>query len=577
VVDVEKRVVCLLPARNEERHLPGWLDEIGAIADAVVALDDGSTDETAAILAAHPLVHRVISNPVRDTYAGWDDATNRNRLLEAAAELAPDWILSVDADERLDADDARALREFVAHDALRGLAYGFRVFRMVGDRQHYDPDGFWVYRLFGYAPGQRFPDTRLHLVPIPTSIPRERWIRTTIRIQHLTGLDGHARRARYEKYAEADPHTAYQDRYEHLLAAPPTVETWPPRGQATTGVVLPDTEAGTADGPPADDAPVISVVVIAYNDEALIERAIGAAVAQECPEAFEVIVSSSGNGRTAELVRSRFPGVPVVQRRGRALPGAARNAGLRIARGEYVAFPGSHCELMPGNLAARIRAHDEGHAMVMGAINNGVPTPTGWASYFLDHSERLPGRPAGPLHEAPATCSYLRSALEGIGAFPEDVRTAEDTSANTAMWDEGHRGWFEPDAVLVHYTPCTSLPRLLVHHFGRGRGMGRILRSQYEARAVRSRSFMAEWLVGYVPRRMRWVGENVERWGGDHLRAHYRRVRPLVALAAWAAWAGTWVELLRPRRLGRQRMSVLRRTGRSSSRRGAAPDPGDLR
>ena len=70
-------VAVLLPARNEATRLPGWLDRIRPLADVVVALDDGSTDDTAAILEADPLVHSLLRNQRRETYAGWDDAANR--------------------------------------------------------------------------------------------------------------------------------------------------------------------------------------------------------------------------------------------------------------------------------------------------------------------------------------------------------------------------------------------------------------------------------------------------------------------------------------------------------------------
>lgn len=62
-------------------------------------------------------------NARRLSYRGWGDAANRDRLLEAAGDLDPDWILSLDGDERLDATDAAALRDFVKHDALPGYAY----------------------------------------------------------------------------------------------------------------------------------------------------------------------------------------------------------------------------------------------------------------------------------------------------------------------------------------------------------------------------------------------------------------------------------------------------------------------
>src|SRR5205085_11963851 len=175
---------CLLPVRNGERDLPECLSSATRFCDAIVALDDGSTDATRAILEEHPLVRVVLSNPPRESFSGWNDAENRKRLLAAAAELHPAWILSVDADERLEADDAEAFRAFIDTDAVPGLAYGFRHVRMWGSEEC-DPKVTWVYRLFAFEPGQRFPDQRLHFDPVPTSIPRKAFVRTSIRLRHL--------------------------------------------------------------------------------------------------------------------------------------------------------------------------------------------------------------------------------------------------------------------------------------------------------------------------------------------------------------------------------------------------------
>ena len=143
-------LVCLLPVRNGEVDLPGYLESVARFADAVVALDDGSTDDTRAILDASPLVKHVLDNPPRLDYCGWDDAVNRSRLLQAAAELEPEWIISLDADERIPPDAAAALRSFVEREALPGLAYGFKVYRMWQDLGQYDRAGLWVYRLFSF-------------------------------------------------------------------------------------------------------------------------------------------------------------------------------------------------------------------------------------------------------------------------------------------------------------------------------------------------------------------------------------------------------------------------------------------
>jgi hypothetical protein len=44
--------------------------------------------------------------------------------------------------------------------------------------------------------------------------------------------------------------------------------------------------------------------------------------------------------------------------------------------------------------------------MVTGTTLNGTRTRAGWASYFLDHSSVLPGRPSQELTAPPAHCSY---------------------------------------------------------------------------------------------------------------------------------------------------------------------------
>ena len=106
--------------------------------------------------------------------------------------------------------------------------------------------------------------------------------------------------------------------------------------------------------------------------------------------------------------------------------------------------------------------------MVTGSTLNGTDTCAGWASYFLDHSTALPGRPSEELGEAPAHCSYWRHLLEEVGGFPEDRRAGEDTVVNVELIRRGHRAYRARDVRLVHNTPCTTVTRLVRHHFVRG-------------------------------------------------------------------------------------------------------------
>lgn len=464
-------LACLLPARNCADDLAGYFESVARFADAVVALDDGSTDDTAELLTAQPLVRVVLRNPRRASYAGWDDAANRNRLLVAAADLRPSFIISIDADERIAPDDAAALREFLQAGAQRDYAYLLRLYGMVEDDNHYAGQESWQGRLFGYQEGQVFPTRRLHLVPIPTSIPKSRWIKTTIRIQHIGGLTEERRRLRFQKYREADPDCVFQKSYANLIAPKRDVKRWQPRLPNLPVVAhdrVPDLR------PQEKGEPVLSVIVISQNDEATIERSLQAIASQDGIEPFEVIVVNSGTDDTAALVRKNFPEVKLVKLEPPALPGRARNAGLAIARGRYVSFPGSHIELLPGSLAARVRAHRLGYGLVTGTMVNGTRTWAGWASYFLDNRLRLPGRASGALDYVPPSASYLRAALLAVGGFPEDMRAGEDTVVNHKLFESGYGAYQSHEARAIHYSPCRYPHQLVRHHFRRGQGMARV-------------------------------------------------------------------------------------------------------
>jgi glycosyltransferase involved in cell wall biosynthesis len=293
------------------------------------------------------------------------------------------------------------------------------------------------------------------------------------------------------------------------------------------------------------DEPVISAVVIARDDEERIERAVRSVVEQRCTAPFEVIVAVSGSDRTAEIVRERFPNVAVVELSGLALPGRARNAGLARARGQFISFPGSHVELPPGSLAARLDAHLEGWQMVTGTAINGTKTRAGWASYFLEHSDALPGRPSGPLPGVPPRCSYLTAAIRAAGGFPENMRAGEDTMVNHDLYAQGVRAFRTRGAAFVHRSPCRTPRTLLAHHFRRGRGLGRIAlvgRSRPEMLPSGGPLRQAYAVAG----RLWWTSAQVWRWGGG-IRHEYVLSLPLVVAAAIAHFCGFRYELARGR------------------------------
>jgi glycosyltransferase involved in cell wall biosynthesis len=96
--DILPLSVCMI-VRNESHHLPKALASVKGFAAEIVVVDTGSTDDTVSIASA--MGAKVLHFEWTD-----DFAAARNVALEAATKP---WILSLDADQRLDSDSTGAL------------------------------------------------------------------------------------------------------------------------------------------------------------------------------------------------------------------------------------------------------------------------------------------------------------------------------------------------------------------------------------------------------------------------------------------------------------------------------------
>lgn len=112
------RISVVIIARNEEEKLPGALSSADAIADEIVVVDTGSTDATVEIAREHPRT-RVLSA----------DFENFGQAKQFALEAAEgDWVLALDADERVSPELAAKIRRLDANQQLVGQG-GFQIRR----------------------------------------------------------------------------------------------------------------------------------------------------------------------------------------------------------------------------------------------------------------------------------------------------------------------------------------------------------------------------------------------------------------------------------------------------------------
>jgi SAM-dependent methyltransferase len=176
------------------------------------------------------------------------------------------------------------------------------------------------------------------------------------------------------------------------------------------------------------EPPLVSIVVVCYNQAHYLAEAIDSAIAQRYPS-VEILVIDDGSTDDTAKVAAGYAAVRYVHQRNRGLA-AARNTGLRMSSGQYIVFLDADDKLLPDAVQAGIDCFREfpDSAFVSGRYRNifsdGSPAPTDAPQEVgSDHyGHLLEGNYIG-MH---ATVLYRRETIEAAGGFSESLRACED-------------------------------------------------------------------------------------------------------------------------------------------------------
>jgi GT2 family glycosyltransferase len=190
-----------------------------------------------------------------------------------------------------------------------------------------------------------------------------------------------------------------------------------------------------------------------------------------------VVVDNASHDETADVARSR--GAVVVHEPKPSRSGA-RNAGVRIAKAELIAFTDADCVADPGWLAALLEALQE-HPLVAGPVR----ITTGEPPNAVERFESLWrfAQEAGVKNgwAATANLGIRRSVHDQIGGFDTAYRhIGEDADYCLRARRHGHVLGYAPDAVIEHYAEDALWPMLKraffhgysVHQINRRLGVG---------------------------------------------------------------------------------------------------------
>lgn len=223
------------------------------------------------------------------------------------------------------------------------------------------------------------------------------------------------------------------------------------------------------------DLPFVTVVVPVLNAAARTERTLSALSAQSYPEdRFEVVVVDNGSTDATREVVGRYP-ARLIEEEIRS-PYAARNAGIRAARGDIVALLDVNCCPAPEWLERGVAALESTSADLAGGKVSFTYSPERTAAELFDSVSNVKMETSIRERSMAKTGNLFvrRRVFDEIGLFPSDVRSGADVLWTRHATRAGKRLVYAAEAEATY--PARKLGPLLRKQFRVGQGQPAIWR-----------------------------------------------------------------------------------------------------
>ena len=231
---------------------------------------------------------------------------------------------------------------------------------------------------------------------------------------------------------------------------------------------------------------VVSVVVVAKNEEKHIASCIESLLAQDYPQEFYeiIVVDGCSTDRTQEIVRS-YPVKLIIADRG--IIGYQRNIGAMTAKGKYVAFTDADCVVSNQWLAKLVEAlgNSPTDVVAVGGPNLVLDSDPIFARVIGYMQETLLGSGGSPqsyrmnkpkyVYSVPnCNIAYVADTLRSE-KYDDKLSVGDDGDINYRLKQKGYRFLYLPDALVWHHRPI-NLKRFMKKMFSYGDGMGKVTR-----------------------------------------------------------------------------------------------------
>jgi hypothetical protein len=176
--------------------------------------------------------------------------------------------------------------------------------------------------------------------------------------------------------------------------------------------------------------PSVSVVIPCYNSSGTLLRAIDSVRRQTVPVAEIIVVDDGSTDGSADLVEAQCPDVTLL-RQANAGSAAARNTGMREARGAFIALLDADDVWLPHRIETElpVMAREPEVGLVCGGIRwlTSAEAPLPQARPCAEYHIGTAAQVMCNHHVPTSTVLLRREVIASVGVMNETLRTSQDT------------------------------------------------------------------------------------------------------------------------------------------------------
>lgn len=220
-------------------------------------------------------------------------------------------------------------------------------------------------------------------------------------------------------------------------------------------------------------APTVSVIIPTYNREEFVVKAIGSVLNQTFRDLEVLVIDDGSTDNTREALETYAPKIRYVYQQNGGVS-AARNTGIKLARGEWLAFLDSDDEWRPEYLFRQIEKAGEIPGICMQTTNCSFIGLDGQAQSYFEINGSLAkfrGKTYLPLEDPfcfivkhgpwQVGATIMRSAaVRKAGMFDTTLKISEDYDLMARVGLQGAFGLLREELVVIHRrresNPCLT-------------------------------------------------------------------------------------------------------------------------